>query len=159
MDPELVLLATVVFLPPSWAAMEALPVQRPRSIRSVASNSSIASGVSLSRRSRTRTRSKTVTGASRTDAVPRSPLPSDLPYLGAALVQEPEDVLDAPLQEAAPERPPRSPHRIFETTVDIRSTNETSSQDVSLADIEPTTLTSRPVRLYPAIIEPNHDVL
>ncbi|KXN91731.1 hypothetical protein AN958_12583 [Leucoagaricus sp. SymC.cos] len=36
--------------------------ERPRSVRSVASNSSITSGVSLTRRSRTRTRSRTVTG-------------------------------------------------------------------------------------------------
>lgn len=49
-------------------------LDRPHSIRSVASNSSIASGVSLTRRSRTRTRSKTVTGSV---ATPSEELPSN----------------------------------------------------------------------------------
>ncbi len=120
-----------------WTAMDALPAHRPRSIRSVASNSSIASGVSLSRRSRTRTRSKTVTG----DA-PRSPLPSDLPYLGGVVVQEPENILDAPLE--APERPPRSPQRLL-----AHSVGTPSSQDVDQTFVELTqSTTSRPVRVF-----------
>ncbi|KJA22892.1 hypothetical protein HYPSUDRAFT_40351, partial [Hypholoma sublateritium FD-334 SS-4] len=115
--------------------MDALPAHRPRSIRSVASNSSIGSGVSLSRRARTRTRSKTVTGE-----VPRSPLPSDLPYLGGAVVQEPENILDASLE--APERPPRSPHRLLS---DPHSGGTPSSQDVDPTFVELTQSTaSRP---------------
>ena len=135
-------LARVACCPPSsfWTAMDALPAHRPRSIRSVASNSSIASGVSLSRRSRTRTRSKTVTG----DA-PRSPLLSDLPYLGGAVVQEPENILDAPLE--APERPPRSPQRLL---ADPHSVSTPSSQDVDQTFVELTqSTTSRPVRVLP----------
>jgi hypothetical protein len=84
--------------------------QRQGSLRSVASNSSIASGTSLTRRARTRARSKTLTGGSsaRSDKL-QSPI-SELPYLDKVNVQEPlEQSSPSPL--GAPPRPPRSPHR------------------------------------------------
>ena len=64
--------------------------QRPGSIRSVASNSSIGSCVSLSRRPRTKARSRTVTGSSsRSEDHPQSPTDSILPYLNDLAVQDP----------------------------------------------------------------------
>jgi len=104
------------------------PAHRPPSIRSVASNSSLASGVSLSRRPRTRTRSKTVTGASgEPESVPRSPGLSDLPYLAANFTLEPEHTsatlssLDMP-----PPRPAKSPQR-FDDQQLLRSSDTASS--------------------------------
>jgi hypothetical protein len=106
----------------------AMPIgtQRPASIRSVASNSSIASGVSLTRRARTRTRAKTLTGGSAgvTDSRARAEAisgASQLPYLDKPLVDEP--IIDQNAQSRdlpapsgldsgpAPPRPPRSPQR------------------------------------------------
>ncbi|KAF8199571.1 hypothetical protein BJ912DRAFT_949473 [Pholiota molesta] len=129
----------VDFFLPSWAAMEALPVHRPGSLRSVASNSSLGSTVSLSRRPRTRARSRTVTGSPRPGDVPPSPLPSDLPYLGGAIVQEPLEVPDA------------SPQRI-DGSGEIRSRDIGSSQETSAADAtfaEPTQSTAISSKLSP----------
>ena len=103
------------------------PAHRPPSIRSVASNSSLASGVSLSRRPRTRTRSKTVTGASgEPESVPRSPGLSDLPYLAANFTLEPEHT-SATLSslDMAPPRPAKSPQRLDDQL--LRSSDTTSS--------------------------------
>ncbi|TFK40304.1 hypothetical protein BDQ12DRAFT_734302 [Crucibulum laeve] len=117
---------------------DALPVvHRPASLRSVASNSSIASGVSLTRRPRTtRTRSKTVTGGSsgRSDQ-PNDRDPSELPYLDTPYVQEPLPVGNSSFSSQeplslGPVRPPRSPHRL---ETDLRSTDVASSQDSELA--------------------------
>ncbi|KAF8899946.1 hypothetical protein CPB84DRAFT_1847508 [Gymnopilus junonius] len=131
--------------------MEAAPAQRPGSIRSVASNSSLASGVSLSRRPRTRTRSRTVTGSTerRPEESPALPLvQSDLPYLAGPIVQEPledhpvtssQDPLTGP-----PTRPPRSPQRL--EVSEIRSSDTASMQVVTDADptfVEP--LPSAPI--------------
>ena len=101
--------------------------QRTPSIRSVASNSSIASGVSLTRRSRTRTRAKTLTGGStggvetriRAETVNAT---SELPYLDKPLVDEPTTDIQAdptivPSSPTGldlgvpPPRPPRSAQR------------------------------------------------
>lgn len=137
--------------------MEALPAQRPGSIRSVASNSSLASGVSLSRRPRTRTRSRTVTGSTErrpgeTPAVPL--LQSDLPYLSGPIVQEPlEDHTTTssqnPLSEP-PTRPPRSPQRV--EVSEIRSSDTASTQVITDADptfVEP--LPSGPISGKPVV--------
>lgn len=137
----------VDFFLPSWAAMEALPVHRPGSLRSVASNSSLGSTVSLSRRPRTRARSRTVTGSPRPGDVPPSPLPSDLPYLGGAIVQEPLEAPDASSPgalSAPPIRSPRSPQRIDDAG-EIRSSDAVSSEGTSAADptfAEPTQSTA-----------------
>lgn len=100
--------------------MPGLNIQRPPSVRSVASNSSIASGasgVSLSRRPRARARSKTLTGDSGQHemSVTRSPV-SDLPYLDQTLVQDLSpgpSSLETLLLPArpSPNRSPRSPLR------------------------------------------------
>ncbi|EAU85486.2 hypothetical protein CC1G_06387 [Coprinopsis cinerea okayama7 len=84
------------------------PALRPPSIRSVASNSSITSG--LSRRSRTRRRSKTVTGGAppRPDDIAATPV-SELPYLDAPIVNGP--FASASSSSSLPIRPPKSPRR------------------------------------------------
>ncbi|KAF9476691.1 hypothetical protein BDN70DRAFT_995479 [Pholiota conissans] len=136
-------------------------VHRPRSIRSVASNSSLASAGGLSRRPRTRARSRTVTGSPKPgDAPPPppSPLPSDLPYLAGPLVQEPDPIPDASTPDALsepPVRPPRSPQRAESAAGagEIRSTDTGSSQDTSTADptfVEPTQSTVLSGRLSKA---------
>ncbi|KAK0469843.1 uncharacterized protein EV420DRAFT_1634254 [Desarmillaria tabescens] len=101
--------------------------QRPPSLRSVGSSSSIASGVSLSRRPRTRTRSRTVTGG-------QSPLPdatftraqdSDMPFLANQMVTEPQsDILGSPhdFDSQPPARPARSPHRPVSTDAQLSDT-------------------------------------
>ncbi|KAF8227268.1 hypothetical protein L208DRAFT_1441552 [Tricholoma matsutake] len=58
---------------------------RPASLRSVASNSSVSSGVSLTRRSRTRTRPKTAGSSGRADSLTASPI-SELPYIDTRFV-------------------------------------------------------------------------
>jgi hypothetical protein len=121
--------------------MDPLPAQRPGSIRSVASNSSIASGVSLARRPRTRTRSRTVTGGSmRPEDIPQSPASSDLPYLNSPISREPvgEHPTSQPIPLTAPPlRPPRSPQR--QEPFEIRSSDATSSQSATadLTIVEP----------------------
>ncbi|KAG6917008.1 hypothetical protein DXG01_004273 [Tephrocybe rancida] len=121
------------------------PPQRPASIRSVASNSSIASGVSLTRRARTRTRSKTVTGgpSSRLDSVPKSPA-SEIPYLGTKFTQEPIPYLPPTPTESqgAPPRPVRSPRRDTHSLAQAQVGDNVGialSQDTSLAVEEPQT--------------------
>ncbi|CAA7267143.1 unnamed protein product [Cyclocybe aegerita] len=104
-------------------------IQRPGSLRSVPSNSSIRSGVSLSRRPRTRARSRTVTGAGSapTSPLPPSPVPpsqSDLAYLNS-----PPD--DLPLANP-PVRPPRSPQRL--DPPELRSSDTASSKEGTAAD-------------------------
>ncbi|PPQ67473.1 hypothetical protein CVT25_006014 [Psilocybe cyanescens] len=139
--------------------MDALPTHRPGSLRSMASNSSIGSGVSLSRRPRTisRARSRTVTGGTvRPEDVPQLPMsPSDLPYLSGPNLYEPlEDHTSSspnPLTEP-PARPPRSPQRL--ETADIRSSDTASSQGATDADptfvapvpIPLTSISGKPVR-------------
>ncbi|KDR76319.1 hypothetical protein GALMADRAFT_156407 [Galerina marginata CBS 339.88] len=116
--------------------MEAPPVQRPGSIRSVASNSSIVSGVSLSRQPRTRMRSRTVTGATESPEGPPA-TPSDLPYLSGHFVQEPlEDLTNSSREPLTgpPPRPPRSPQRL--EAVEIRGSDTASSQGAT--DPDPT---------------------
>ena len=100
--------------------------QRAGSIRSVASNSSIASGVSLTRRSRTRTRAKTLTGGSpgaaegraRVDALA---IAGDQSFLDIGFHDEPMPDGDDPAlpftssarleTRVPPLRSPRSPQR------------------------------------------------
>ncbi|KIM39770.1 hypothetical protein M413DRAFT_446685 [Hebeloma cylindrosporum] len=130
--------------------MDPLPVQRPGSIRSVASNSSIASGVSLARRPRTRTRSRTVTGGSmRPEDIPQFPASSDLPYLNSPISQEPvgEQAISRLIPLTAPPlRPPRSPQR--QEPVEIRSSDGASSQgataDLTIVEPLPPTNIGRP---------------
>lgn len=98
--------ALVSSLEPSWVEVHAplevmsysssspmanLAAQRPASIRSVASNTSTASGVSLTRRARTRVRSKTLTGGSsnRPDDSSSKISNPDLPYLDKVFSPEP----------------------------------------------------------------------
>lgn len=87
-------------------------IQRPHSVRSVASNSSIVSGVSLARRARTRTRAKTLTGAtsSRVDGTLARPNTADLLYFDKGIVQEP-GLITSLESMPAPQGPPRSPNR------------------------------------------------
>lgn len=96
--------------------------QRATSIRSVSSNASHASGVSLARRSRTRTRARTLTsppaGIISHEAVEEPRVSSELPYLDKPL--EENQVEDLPHPDAPPlpslasgvnnahPRPPRS---------------------------------------------------
>ncbi|KAG5638905.1 hypothetical protein H0H81_008966 [Sphagnurus paluster] len=71
--------------------------QRQNSVRSIASNTSAASGVSLTRRARTRARSKTLTAPSSPrlpTSLPNSPT-SELPYLGVSFTQEPPPLIPA----------------------------------------------------------------
>jgi hypothetical protein len=108
--------------------------QRPRSIRSVASNSSIGSCVSLSRRPRTKTRSRTVTGSSsRSEELPQGPTESILPYLNGLVVQdspeEPPTVAKAPIT-TPPIHPPEQPE-----VLEIRSNDAVSSVEPPVADV------------------------
>ena len=110
--------------------------QRPRSIRSVASNSSIGSCVSLSRRPRTKTRSRTVTGSSsRSEEPPQSPTESILPYLNGLVVQdspeEPPTVVKAPIT-TPPIHPPSSSEQ--SEVLEIRSNDAVSSVEPPVAD-------------------------
>ncbi|KAF5326696.1 hypothetical protein D9619_004926 [Psilocybe cf. subviscida] len=141
--------------------MEAAPpAQRPRSVRSVASNSSLGSTVSLARRPRTtRARSRTVTGSPALpsdDPLPPSPC---LPYVPGPLVQEPleED------SSALPPRPPKSPHRLeppvpgetLRVASDTASSSHASALEGSTFVVEPTQSTAisatRPPPLHDAI--------
>ncbi|KAK0485159.1 hypothetical protein IW261DRAFT_1360585 [Armillaria novae-zelandiae] len=101
--------------------------QRPPSLRSVGSSSSIASGVSLSRRPRTRTRSRTVTGGQspHLDATFTRAQDSDMPFIANQMVTEPEsDVLGGPhdFDSRPPARPVRSPHRPVSTDAQLSET-------------------------------------
>ncbi|KAF5371858.1 hypothetical protein D9615_009561 [Tricholomella constricta] len=131
-------------------------IQRPCSIRSVASNSSIASGVSLTRRARTRARSKTLTNTSSPrlpDSLPKSPA-SELPYLGVNSAQEPVPNLPNSPNEAlaAPPRPPRSPRRSTHEVVQgqlgdgLPSMQESDPSSTSRAT-EESQMHQRPVKL------------
>jgi hypothetical protein len=121
-------------------------VQRPRSLRSVASNSTIASTTSLSRRPRTRKRSKTVTGA---PSHPSEPPPdslliqSDLPYLSGSTAQESSQPLTADENTTSelPSCPPKSPLRLPQVELQTRSSDATSSN----AEIA-VTVVSEPLR-------------
>lgn len=132
--------------------MDPFPAQRPGSIRSVASNSSIASGVSLARRPRTRTRSRTVTGGSmRPEDVPQFPASSDLPYLSSPISREPvgEQATSQPIPLTAPPlQPPRSPQ--IQEPFEIRSSDAASSQgataDLTIIEPLPPLSIGRPVR-------------
>ncbi|KAG6810489.1 hypothetical protein H0H92_011669 [Tricholoma furcatifolium] len=84
--------------------------QRPPSIRSVASNSSIASGVSLTRKPRTRARSRTVTGGSHLEPVRKSSA-AELPCFVANLTDEPLPLSSNIDIQSPPPRPSRSPRR------------------------------------------------
>ncbi|KAF6757267.1 hypothetical protein DFP72DRAFT_989564 [Ephemerocybe angulata] len=102
-----------------------LAARRPPSVRSVASNNSVASAVSLTRRPRTRPRSRTVTGASSTRA--ESPQPG-LPLLDKPIVHEPLSSTPAPDDPQMP--PPRS--------LDVGSSATPSTQNTELAGAETT---------------------
>ena len=110
---------------------------RPGSIRSVESNSSIASSVSLSRRPRTRTRSRTVTRSpSRSKDPPHSPVESILPYLNDPIVQEPLGEQPTAVQTpitALPIHPPSSSEKL--QVLEIRSSDTTSSLEPTAADV------------------------
>jgi hypothetical protein len=132
--------------------MEQESAQRPHSLRSVASNSTIASATSLSRRPRTRKRSKTVTGASRPEpALDSLPVQSDLPYLSGSTAQEssqPLDVEDNTTSEL-PSRPPKSPLRLLQVEHLTRSSDGTSSNtgvDVTAVSEPPPHNTSTPIK-------------
>ncbi|KAF9468148.1 hypothetical protein BDZ94DRAFT_1294609 [Collybia nuda] len=90
-------------------------IQRQGSLRSVASNTSIGSGVSLTRRARTRARSKTLTGGGssvRSDKLPKSPT-SELPYLEKVNVQQPLEATSFSTTDplTVSTQPLHSPHR------------------------------------------------
>lgn len=107
MRPGLVLLTSSTMADP----LAGQGTQRQGSLRSVASNSSIASGTSLTRRARIRARSKTLMGESsvRSDKLPNSPT-SELPYLDKVNDQQPlEGPATGPL--SAPAELLHSPHR------------------------------------------------
>ena len=111
--------------------------QRPRSIRSVASNSSIGSCVSLSRRPRIKARSRTFTGSSsRSEEPPQCSTESILPYLSGPVVQDPPEKspteINAPVT-TPPIQPPSSlePHN---EVLEIRSSDAASSLEPPAAD-------------------------
>jgi len=119
------------FLPtPSSPSMD----QRPRSLRSVASNSTISSGLSLSRRPRTRKRSKTVTGSSSCPEEAPLPVQSDLPYLSGSTAQEPNEnsALGLSGLSGLPPRPPKSPQRL-QGAVEFLTRSDASSSQGGLA--------------------------
>ncbi|KAF8807024.1 hypothetical protein BYT27DRAFT_7338957 [Phlegmacium glaucopus] len=109
--------------------------QRPGSIRSVASNSSIGSGVSLSRRPRiNRARSRTLTGSSsRSEDPPQSPTESILPYLNDLVVQDPLEEKPTIVETAITVPPINSPSS-SEQVLEIRSTDTASSLEPTAAD-------------------------
>ncbi|KAH6909002.1 hypothetical protein BKA70DRAFT_1148933 [Coprinopsis sp. MPI-PUGE-AT-0042] len=109
---------------------------RPPSIRSVASNSSIAS--SLSRRPRTRARSRTFTGgSSRAEDIASTPV-EELPVVNGVLVQEPRTLspVDASSSSSGLARPPQR--------LDTHS-----SATVSSLSLEPTTAEVTAVEALP----------
>lgn len=81
---------------------EPLGAQRPGSLRSVASNSSLVSGTSLTRRARTRARSKTLLAeaSTRSDKLPNNSQTSELPYTDQVDVQQSLEV--SPLSPGGP---------------------------------------------------------
>jgi hypothetical protein len=135
-------------------SMEQESAQRPHSLRSVASNSTIASATSLSRRPRTRKRSRTVTGASgRPSEPPQDSLPvqSDLPYLSGSTAQESSQPL--PVEDKTtsdlPSRPPKSPLRLLQVELLTRSSDATSSNagvDATVVSEPLRTNTSTPLK-------------
>jgi hypothetical protein len=138
----------------SFPPMEQESVERPRSLRSVASNSTIASTTSLSRRPRTRKRSKTVTGASGRPSEPTLdslPVQSDLPYLSGSTAQESSQPLaaDENTTSELPSRPPKSPLRLVQGELQTRSSDATSSNggmDATVVSEPPPLNTSTPVK-------------
>ncbi|KAF9048714.1 hypothetical protein BJ165DRAFT_1526137 [Panaeolus papilionaceus] len=136
---------------------------RPRSVRSVASNSSIASrnsNISLTRRPRTnRSRSKTVTGApmfNNNDQEPAPTTTSDLPYLAATSPQHPPGlapIFSFPPASAKLKLPSDSLQRL-ETTELIRSSDTASSQGGTVNDatmVEPMNHPPAPIDLSKSI--------
>ncbi|KAF8920269.1 hypothetical protein CPB85DRAFT_1248458 [Mucidula mucida] len=79
--------------------------ERTPSLRSVGSNSSIASGVSLTRRPRTRARSRTVTGGQPDTASLRNAATMESGILGKPVVAEPESVHYPRSTDPSPSRP------------------------------------------------------
>lgn len=132
------------FVPP----MEQVPVQRPQSLRSVASNSTIGSTASLSRRPRTRKRSKTVTGAPSRSEPPLDALPdqSDLPYLSGSTAQEATQPLAAENNTSELPRPPKSPFRLLQAELPTRSSDATDRIDVTTVSEPPPLNTSTPIK-------------
>ena len=93
------------------ATIPAMSIQRPPSIRSVTSNASTASGVSLTRRSRTRTRARTLTGAPQANHVA---LQEKRASIELPIRDQDNSLLSTSISlplECPPPRPPRSPHR------------------------------------------------
>lgn len=121
---------------------------RSGSLRSVASNASIASGVSLTRRPRTpksRARSRTMTGS----PSPRIGTPTEspvLPYFDKPVNVEPEDGTMVP-QSSIPVRPPRSPQRATSIEVLVNSTRNPAvdQSDVAVNEVPPV---AKSVRLF-----------
>ena len=95
---------------------------RPASLHSVASNSSVASGVSLTRRARTKTRPKTAGSSGRADKLSESPI-SELPHIDIDFVLEPSEGLLSTIAAEPLSLPPRS-HR--DEAVEIQNDNTSS---------------------------------
>lgn len=140
--------------------LDPMEEERPRSLRSVASNSTIASGTSLSRRPRIRRRSRTVTGVPNSLSEPplaSLPVQSDLPYLSDATAQEPTAKLSPAWTGSfeLPPRPPKSPHRQLSAELPTRSGDSASSQGITAVDATvvsdplplPAITSAKPVRL------------
>ncbi|TFK27209.1 hypothetical protein FA15DRAFT_754509 [Coprinopsis marcescibilis] len=110
---------------------------KPSSLRSVPSSSSIASAVSLARRPPTRARSRTVTGSPPVHIIAETPV-SELPYLDSSPLREsfplhnPESLSSL---DILPARQPRSPHRLDD---DFRTSTTPSSQGLDLQTAEAT---------------------
>lgn len=131
--------------PAMLPAGDSVTVQRPPSIRSVASSTcSSASGVSLSRKPRIRPRSRTVTGASTAPiARPLEVEVPDLPYLGIDLVQEPSPIRNsesegesrlAEKQPAMPQLQPRRPSDGPEQDAQSSGTSSTHNSDLGAVE-------------------------
>ena len=125
--------------------------QRPGSIRSVASNSSISSGVSLSRRPRTRTRSRTVGASSRSEDPPQNPTESILPYLNNPVVKDSSEeeptVVKTPVVTPPIHPPSSSEQRISDTA----SSLEPAAADATAVDPPQTPNTGKQVHLIPLL--------
>ena len=121
-------------MPASLASLEpAMPddILRPPSAASVYSVASATSAPNITRRQRTRTRSKTVTGAPPT---PRSPVFSELPYLDKPFHQEPA-TSDTATQHP-PVRPPRSPARLEDSATPSTQNTELAAAEATFVEAE-----------------------
>lgn len=125
---------------------------RPASLRSVASNSSVSSGVSLTRRARTKTRPKTAGSSGRADKPPESPA-SQLPYVdqtfARGLSRRPPSTI------VSNESPPRShANKVLAVQTDATSSHAEGRDAVADSvseSLQSPPMTPRPVRIRTSV--------